>query len=254
MQKIDWQAYLDGSLTPEEYEIAEQQLQSDPAAQRSVAGLREFRDSIKSASLADPVPTDRLQRGLSDMVKANKTPWFSRPSVLVPTAVAACVVTGIAIFSTPTSPASTGAPTVAMNGATAPDLLLSDYQAGMAVDSPEEAAEFVSGLLYRPAPVVTLANVQGANFDSAECGYCWIAYKFSYEGEKYTLFGRKQDTRFGKMFSEQLAGKTVYYFEDSIGWRCAGDMDYVLKGGTFEGRQTIAAEAVHETPHLVAAF
>lgn len=253
MKKIDWQAYLDGSLNAEERHQAEELLKSDPVAQKELDGLKEFCQIIKEQGLSEAVPTDRLANHLSTMVKDNRAPWFARPAVLVPTAVAACALTAIALFSPPpvTQRPEQVATTQTHNDEYYTNLELSPFQASTAVDDPQEAATWAATMLNRPAPVITLAGTPGATLDQAECGYCWIAYKFTYEGEHYTIYGRKEQDRFSDLQGQACGEKTLYVFPNAVGWRCAEDMDYVIKGGTPEGRRLLAEAASQETSNLV---
>jgi len=59
--KIDWQAYLDGSLNAPERAAAEQELLKNPDAARELQGLEDFISLIRQQAMADEVPIDRLQ-------------------------------------------------------------------------------------------------------------------------------------------------------------------------------------------------
>jgi|GEM_PF-5064157 len=61
MTQIDWQAYLDGSLTPEERTRAEQILAESEDARREVDGLKSFLSTLREAALNERVPMDRLE-------------------------------------------------------------------------------------------------------------------------------------------------------------------------------------------------
>jgi hypothetical protein len=60
--RIDWQAYLDGSLDAEARALADQQLRNDPSAQKELAGLKAFVSSVRNACLCEEVPLERLNR------------------------------------------------------------------------------------------------------------------------------------------------------------------------------------------------
>jgi len=60
MNGIDWQAYLDGSLSPEDRARAETALRESESARRELDGLRAFVGSVKEAALSERVPYDRL--------------------------------------------------------------------------------------------------------------------------------------------------------------------------------------------------
>lgn len=58
--RIDWQAYLDGSMNPDEMEAAESELRSNPAARRELEGLRSFVQTLGACGQAEHVPIERL--------------------------------------------------------------------------------------------------------------------------------------------------------------------------------------------------
>jgi hypothetical protein len=73
--RIDWQAYLDGSLTESERAAAEHELQTNPYALRELQGLERFISSVKSHALAENVPIRRLE---AMMPKAESRPALRR--------------------------------------------------------------------------------------------------------------------------------------------------------------------------------
>lgn len=89
---IDWQAYLDGSLSPEEKARADAALQESEAARRELDGLRSFVASVKEASLSERVPFDRLEA----MIPAAKRTWNWR---WAGAGLAAAAVLTIAFFA-----------------------------------------------------------------------------------------------------------------------------------------------------------
>ena len=252
MNKIDWQAYLDGSLSPAEMQAAKEILASDPHANGEFEGLKALREEIKRQAHGEHVPLESLNSSLKQIVRENKTPWFAKSAVLVPTAIAACALVAFAVFS-PTSQVNPINPPKVAQAQTV-DLQLSPFQAEIEEHDPVKAAKWLAEKLDRPAPVLTLANAQGSELDGVECGYCWIAYKVSYKGEHYTLYGRKESDRFDKMPPTECGDKTLYELSDGIAWRCKGDMSYVLKGGNAKDRRTLAETAIQETPNLIAAL
>lgn len=91
--RIDWQAYLDGSLESAQKEIAEQLLRDDPVARHELNGLKSFTSAIQSVGLSETVPIERLEATLSKVV----VPVSSRPNWHI--AVAASVALLAVIFA-----------------------------------------------------------------------------------------------------------------------------------------------------------
>lgn len=58
--KIDLQAYLDGSMDPQERLRAEDLLQHDPQAKRELDGLELFVQTVRVQALQEEIPFDRL--------------------------------------------------------------------------------------------------------------------------------------------------------------------------------------------------
>lgn len=262
MSKIDWQAYLDGSLTGETLQRAEEALANDPTARAELDGLKSFRSVLKSAAMKEVVPELGLLATMKQVVRENRKPWFARPSVLLPVAVAASALVMAVMFASPElsgadrqvlAEASTSTAPRAINSTT--DLRQSSFQAAMNGSDPRAAAKWLAEKVNYDAPVIRLASVKGAQLDGAECGYCWIAYRMSYQGQKYVLYGRREQ---GRDFltqplssSECRSAVQLYRVKDGIAWRGPNDMTYVLTGGDDNGQLALAEAASSETSDLV---
>jgi hypothetical protein len=59
--RIDWQAYLDGTLGKEELAIAEQALKTDPCARRELDALKKFILLVGNSARSEMVPTRRFE-------------------------------------------------------------------------------------------------------------------------------------------------------------------------------------------------
>lgn len=94
--KIDWQAYLDGSLDTESKAQAERELRENPAANKELEGLQAFVGCIRSACLAESVPLERLNQ----LVPETLAPARARPRFFPRLAIgfAAAAVLAIAFF------------------------------------------------------------------------------------------------------------------------------------------------------------
>ncbi len=262
MKKINWQAYLDGSLSQEDQAIAEQLLLSDPKAKSELQGLIDFKNSLKSACLEEVVPYSNLNRFLNETVKANKVPWYAKPMFMVPTAIAAvALASAVVLFSPQQSPLEIPSTVTAQDNTRSNrviDLRKSPFQARKSTPDSKLAAHFAAEKLHRSVPVVSLASIPGATLEEVECGYCWLAYKFKYKNEEYTLYGRHESQSFegiNPIPADQCDSKQSFYkTKDGIGWECAGGMTYVLKGGNSDGQLILAQAAAKETPNLIASL
>ena len=58
--RVDWQAYLDGSLDAAARAHAERELRENPAARNELEGLKSFVSCVREACLCEEVPLDRL--------------------------------------------------------------------------------------------------------------------------------------------------------------------------------------------------
>lgn len=78
--KVDWQAYLDGSLSVEDRAAADQMLASDPDSRAELDGLRSFVDQIRVQGRAEVVPTITAAE-LLNRPKINRTSPLARLAV-----------------------------------------------------------------------------------------------------------------------------------------------------------------------------
>ncbi|MBN9501453.1 MAG: hypothetical protein BGO01_01395 [Armatimonadetes bacterium 55-13] len=101
MSQVDWQAYLDGSLSPEDRAAADRLLDTSPDAQEQLAGLRVFIASVREAGRSEEVPLARLEA----LVPTIRPPWWRRGAWLTASAVAAILV--LAIYLRPSAPNAT---------------------------------------------------------------------------------------------------------------------------------------------------
>lgn len=76
--RIDWQAYMDGSLRDSERVAAEQMLLSDPKARRELEGLENFVSTIRNVGISEDVPMERLSALLPSSKEQAKRSWIPR--------------------------------------------------------------------------------------------------------------------------------------------------------------------------------
>lgn len=93
MNRMDWQAYLDGSLAPEQQVEAERMLKEDEGARKELEALKRFVGDIRAASLREEVPLDRL----AAMIPSEKKPRFHW-AIPTATLAAAAAIAAILFF------------------------------------------------------------------------------------------------------------------------------------------------------------
>lgn len=89
--KIDWQAYLDGSLNESERAAADQLLLSDSSARRELDGLQNFVSTIRNVGQAEEIPLARLTALLPEAKKKSSPAWFRQVGWLAGAAAAAVI-------------------------------------------------------------------------------------------------------------------------------------------------------------------
>lgn len=100
MSKIDWHAYLDGSMTPSERAEAERALLEDATARIQLENLRAFLAQIAAEGQAEEVPSARLQAMLKAST-ATKPPFRTWRPVMV---AAFATVVVVAFLARPAPP------------------------------------------------------------------------------------------------------------------------------------------------------
>lgn len=100
MSKIDWQSYLDGSLSPELREEAERVLANDPSERTRLENMKSFVSEIRRQGLMQEVPLAKLHRCIP---AKSRYVW---PRLVAPALAATVilVVSGVLYFR-PASPA-----------------------------------------------------------------------------------------------------------------------------------------------------
>ncbi len=74
--KVNWQAYLDQSLSEAEMRVAEHELANNPSARQELNGLKNFLVTVRNVGQAEEVPLERLSRLLP--VQPTKKSWIPR--------------------------------------------------------------------------------------------------------------------------------------------------------------------------------
>ncbi|MEZ5163248.1 MAG: hypothetical protein R2688_05760 [Fimbriimonadaceae bacterium] len=237
MQKFDWQAYLDGSMDAETRTQAEQYLTSHPEAQRELDGLKTLIEQSKSEVLGEHVPTDRLNETLRFVARSGTRSTNLRRLTQVG---AAAIIAAIAFsFMMPK-------PTAAREV----NLVKSGLVASVHDHDPKHATQQIVSTLGSSAPIVDLDCIN-AEFDGYDVGHCWMAYKFTLEGQEYTMYGRHEENTFEGVRPKKVGNKEFYEMKDGVGWYCVDHTVFIVKGGTAEGRWKVAEAAAQRTPNRI---
>lgn len=249
----DWQAYLDGTLSGDELVQAEEILKNDPGARAELNGLKAFRDQIKSSSLAEAVPTGKLENNLHQALALSGV-FGTRVSPGSAAAIAACLVLlacAVTVKQVVLDKVPVGDP-VASNAPIGPndldlDLRKSEFVDELAGSDTRAAAKWATKTVHYAVPVINLDKI-GAGMTKIECGGCWVAYHFSSGGSDYALYGRKEHGALDRSPTLRC-GSTVeiYQVKDGLAWYGKDGMTYVLKGGNANGRETLAKAASTQT-------
>ena len=247
----DWQAYLDGSLSEQDKAAADARLAADAAARAELDGLKEFTSKLRDSALAEAVPVDRLQAGMRSALRPTGVFGTNvRPGVAA--AMAACLVlvalavNFAAVLKNPI-PVGNGTSSGGYPGPIAIDLRKSAFVGALDGSDPKTAAAWATKTVHYNVPPVDLQSV-GATMTKTECGGCWIAYHFDYEGSDYTLYGRRETGGLAKATTLQCGSDVALYLvQDGVAWYAKNGMTYVLKGGDSAGRESLAKIASDQT-------
>jgi hypothetical protein len=232
-RRIDWQAYLDGSLPPDLAREAERLLREDPRVRRELQALKGFIGQVRSSALSEFVPAGRFESLMPRRRKPNRA---FRKSVfsLVPLAVLAGAwhVTG-------QDPAR---------------LDRSPVLATSRTEDPAQAATFAASYLMAGAPKVALDG--RAQLCTTRAGAGWAAYDYRVGEDRYSLYISRDATPFRKRPQRTIEGER-YVSSHGVGWEQKGLAFYVA--GPEPGvrtslacaaRKEIAAQALEaETPY-----
>lgn len=209
MNRADWDAYLDGTMTLDDRKAIDARLAEDPALLRELEGFKAFRAAIRQAGMSVAIPEDRLQRALASTVQKPAAPphlkWALRLSPLVAIAIVAAMVywpqggrdmsgDGFAFVHTPAIEAIT-------------------------VSNPRQAAKWIFERTTIPTPPVTMGST-GKLF-AARCGEGWGRFDFGVRGHTVNIYVAMSDT-FQESAKVSIGGFTYYRGATGLGWRDNG--------------------------------
>lgn len=212
--RIDWQAYMDGSLSADEKAFADRMLAEQPEAKHELASLQAFRRQVRDAGRKEAVPHARLNA----MLAATRPKPIRWQRVTFATAAAATLLlagwfafTRIPITAETSDPVQIQQIALEAGGAWVPRLNLT----GMA----------------------TLRGVEAAPG--------WTAVRIDSSAGAFRLEAHVDGACHRGLATVQAHGVAFYEDETALGWRCPQSY-YVLTGGTKEERWRIAERICRE--------
>lgn len=213
MSRIDWHAYLDGTLEPELRTEADQVLASDPDAQRRLENLKSFVAEIRRQGMTQEVPLARLHRSIP-----SSRPRFSWPRILIPSmAGVAALVIGLTVYNRP--------PASALES-----LAVQDY---------DKAAEWMFEGNGIPTKRVHLASAQLVGSERMPKAGC---YCVKVNGELIHLAYSTDFNSAPPMKAETIDGKSYTVGANMVCFKACGLL-WMTHGGTEANRWKVAKEA-----------
>lgn len=236
---MNWQAYLDQSLSSEEMAQAMELLKSSPSARAELAALEQFTQQVRQAGLSQTVPLQHLEASL----RALRSPKVvQRPSwrLLGAGAVAAVAMAFAArqiISTTVQVPVSPGSVSFAVGNA------LETHP----VTVPSAAANWVKSKTNFDYPTIDLLPM--GKLKSAQVASKWVAYDYDVEGHTYVLaMSNSCGTQvLGGKIAKQLDG-AILYEGQGIGWKI-GKITYYVTGPNRANRFNMAILAANQVLH-----
>lgn len=217
---IEWQAYLDGTLTASERRSADAVLRESAAARQELEGLRGFIGHVAEAARAEEVPTARLEAFIPRPTPLMR---YSRP-IGFAFVVAATVMIWFAVFVDPMR------------------LDRSPSQDRIPVREPAKATELLARHTGINVPPIKLSK---AKLCAVEYGDGWGSMVFHCKRDAYTLYVAAQDAPFLSQPTVYI-GKNPLYMAQGVGWVQNG-IAYYLKGPDKSLQIQLASEAMKQT-------
>lgn len=225
MSKIEWQAYLDGSLSASEMREAEQVLKDDPLSRARVENLKAFVAEIKRQGLTQEVPLARLHKSIPS------TRRFAWPRLLAPALATAAVIGVVYVVATRESD---------------PGIIVVQDQSipeGTAVASYQEASNWIqqaNGIVTKP---VQLASVQIVGAERTKTGGCYCVQ--APDGQIVHLAFSKGSKPTPDLKPKMVDGHQFLASSKSVVFDACGVM-WICHGGNEELRWAVAREAAKQ--------
>jgi hypothetical protein len=240
------QDYLDNRLDSRDRLSFEAEMASNPTLAREVEAAAAFKAAVRQSALTEPIPN--LQASLANITRPQSTTWFNK---IAPIAIASFAVFAIGLAANRVITDRTN-PTIASAKTLPPEAKLQTKSALVMHwdgNDPVEGAAHIRKTFYRTFPTIALSDLKGAKFTAAECGSCWINFKYEYQGGQYNIYGRCENGNLDTGSTKKIGKRTFYVFQDAVGWYDK-DMTYVCTGGSPKGRKIVAQFASKRTAEV----
>jgi hypothetical protein len=219
LKRIDWQAYLDGSMFDQDRQDADRLLAESERARSELNGLMALRDTVRDAALSAPVPEDQLAAMLT---KAVAKPRFSIRRVIyavAPVAAAAAIAWYLLIF----------------------DPMRLDRSPTRQIyepNNPRDAAAWVRQRRPFKVPVIDLGR--DVELMVTRVGDNWACYDFLVDGQVYYLYMSPDPSPLRKAQRTAVVDGTTFYYGRGVGWEKNG-LGFYIKRGDEQVRERMAS-------------
>lgn len=230
MSHIDWDAFLDGSLSPAEMAELRQRVATDSTLQRDLAGFKAFRDETRARGQAQVVPIALLEAGLRSVARpAKPTFWQQNRRALLMTPL---VAIGLAYLFV--SRSATPEP----DPLPRPGLFLATTcsDATKVVSGATEGIAWLTEKTHLKIPALDLTGL--AQIKSVEYGQEWAKMNLSADDQLMRLTMAKKDN-FEGHGTEIIQGMEFFADNYGLAWR-QGGLSYYVDGCEPKRRREIA--------------
>lgn len=210
---IDWQSYLDGSMSPAEKAALDTRLARDSRLKSELEGFKAFRTALMDAGKAVDVPRAILEARLAQVSSAPlpkapvRFPWTYAIGVGV-----------LALFTLGWYFVSRDPMTVAQT----------PRRDALSAISPIDAALWVREKTGMAVPAFAM-DMSGSNFEGAEVGDDWGCFEYSVEGSRYRVYISRKDHFDDFVSGRQANGTMEFVGPKGTGWRANG-LSFYLTG------------------------
>ena len=226
MNGIDWQSYLDGSLSREEMERLSEILRDNPQSQAELKGLESFRAELKARALeGEEVPLTKMKNRLRAALETEVPPTAKHKFGKLGWSLAAAVAC-LACFAT-----------IAYMRR---DPLLSNFrgnEVALKANSGEDAKVWLEKSVNIPIP-----NLSSDKFDLREVrhGADWAAIDVQVDRKMCSVYLKRTPESFASLPHISHGGLS-YINVSGIGWKL-GDTLYYVTGDDENAKWTVAEE------------
>ncbi|MBX3117638.1 MAG: hypothetical protein KF784_01120 [Fimbriimonadaceae bacterium] len=234
MNRIDWQAFDDGSLTPEEIVQIKQALRNDPAIKAEWEGFQALKSEIKRTRENEPVPTDRLNAMLDTVLAGRQRKGVTSRRWVVAGAAASVLAA-----------AYIGYGLLGVGADTHGGIELPPEADTLAMNDTASAKSWIDRHASFRMPELTLpreAKVVKAAYGKTEC---WACMDFEYNGKTFCLLVTVRQGVLDDKKTKTFHG-IVYYEGKGVGWK-AQNKTFYLSGGTAAERWRFATHLAPQT-------